>query len=76
MCNNSFARCIAISTSKGVIQPRFQFYQIAYQLSMKSKAYNQGSNVNAEGKDEVEVQTPVNDSSIFTEVSKSAQAFP
>ena len=33
-------------------------------------------NVNAEGKDEVEVQTPVDDSSIFTEVSRSAQASP
>ena len=34
------------------------------------------NNVNAEGKDEVEMQTPIDDSSIFTEVSRSAQASP
>ena len=33
-------------------------------------------NVNAEGKDEVEMQTPINDSGIFTEISRSAQASP
>ena len=32
--------------------------------------------MNAEGKDEVEMQTPIDDSGIFTEVSRSAQAFP
>ena len=50
----------------------FQSYQLAYQLSQGSKAHNQG----VEGKDEVEMQTPVDDSGIFTEVSRSAQAFP
>ena len=34
------------------------------------------NNVNAEGKDEVEMQTPVDDSDIFTEVSRSAQSSP
>jgi hypothetical protein len=29
-----------------------------------------------EAKDEVEMQTPINDSGIFTKVSISAQAFP
>ena len=33
-------------------------------------------NISAEGKDEVEMQTPVDDSSIFTEASTSTQAFP
>ena len=32
--------------------------------------------MNAEGKDEVEMQTLIDDSGIFTEVSRSAQAFP
>ena len=46
------------------MQPRLQSYQLAYE----SKAIDQGSNVNAEGKYEVEMQTPVDDSGIFTEV--------
>ena len=54
------------------MQHRFQSYQLAYE----NKAINQGSNVNAEGKDEVEMQIAVDDSSIFTEVSRSAQASP
>ena len=54
------------------MQPRFQSYQLAYE----SKAINQGSNVNAEGKDEVEMQTPVDDFGIFTKVSRNAQASP
>ena len=58
------------------MQPRFQSYQLAYQLSKGSKAHNQGSNVNVEGKDEVEMQTPVDDSGIFTEVSRSASLEP
>ena len=58
------------------MQPRFQSYQLAYQLSQGSKAHNQGSNLNAEGKVEVEVQTLIDDSGIFTEVSRSAQASP
>ena len=32
--------------------------------------------MNAEGKDEVEMQTPIDDSSIFAEVSRSAQVPP
>ena len=59
-----------------MMQPMFQSYQLAYQLSQGSKAHNQGSKVNVEGKDEVEMQTPLDDSSIFTEVLRSAQAFP
>ena len=62
--------------SKRVMQPRFQSYQLAYQLSQGSKAHNEGSNVNVEVKDEVEMQTPIDDSGIFTEVSRSAQASP
>ena len=54
------------------MQPRFQSYQLAYE----SKATNQGSNVNAEGKDEAEMKTPVDDSGIFTKLSRSAQATP
>ena len=54
------------------MQPRFQSYQLAY----KSKAINQGSNVNTESKDKVEMQTPVDDFGIFTEVLRSAQASP
>jgi hypothetical protein len=56
------------------MQPRFQSYQLAYQLSKEDKEHNQVSKVNAEGNDEVEMQTPVDDSGIFTEVSRSAQA--
>ena len=75
MCNYSFARCV-ISTAKRVIQARFQSYQLAYHLSYESRAHNQGSNINVEAKYEVEMQTPVDDSGIFTEVSKSAPASP
>jgi hypothetical protein len=72
MCNYSFARCVAISTAKGVMQLKFQ----SYQLNSKSKAHNQGSNINAEAKEEIEMQTPIDDSGIFTEVSRSVQASP
>ena len=41
-----------------------------------SNPINQGSNINAEAKYEVEMQTPIDDSNIFTEVSRSAQASP
>jgi hypothetical protein len=58
------------------MQPRFQSYQLVYQLTYKSKEDNQGSSINAEGKDKVEMQTSVDDSSIFTKVSRSAQASP
>jgi hypothetical protein len=37
---------------------------------------NLDNNVNVEGKDEVEMQTPIDDSDIFTEVSRSARASP
>ena len=47
----------------------FQSYQLAYE----SKTINQGSNVNVEGKDKVEMQTSVDDSGVFTEVSRSTQ---
>jgi hypothetical protein len=58
------------------MQPRFQSYQLAYQLSEEGKAHNQDYNINAEAKDEVEMQTPIDNSNIFTEVSRCAQAFP
>ena len=58
------------------MQPRFQSYQLAYQLSWGSKAHNQGSKVNAEGKDEVEMQTLIDDSGIFIKVLRSSQASP
>jgi hypothetical protein len=58
------------------MQPRFQSYQLAYQLSLESKAHNHGSNINAEDKRAIEMQTPVDDFSIFTEVSRIAQASP
>jgi hypothetical protein len=61
---------------KRVLQPKFQSYQLAYQLSWESNARNLDNNVNAKGNYEVEMQTPVDDSSIFTEVSRSARASP
>ena len=57
---------------KKVFQPRSQPYQLSYE----SKAHNLGNNVNTEGKDEVEMQTPIDDSGIFIDVSRSAQAPP
>ena len=61
---------------KRVMQPRFQSYRLAYQLSLESKAHKQGSNTNAEGKDEVEMQTPVDDSGIFYRGIKKRSSFP
>jgi hypothetical protein len=42
----------------------------------KGKAHNQDCNINTEAKDEVEMQTPIDDSGIFTKVSRSMQASP
>jgi hypothetical protein len=55
------------------MHPRFQSYQLAYQTKLESKHITKVYNINAECKDEVEMQTPVDDSGIFTEVSRSAQ---
>ena len=46
---------------------------VCYYLYRKRSYVN---NINAEGKDEVEMQTPIDDSGIFSEVSRSAHAFP
>ena len=48
------------------MQPRFQSYQLAYQ----------GSNANAEGKDEEKMQTPVDNSSIFYQGIEKHSSFP
>jgi hypothetical protein len=45
--------------------------RLAYQLS----THNQDYNINVEGKRVIEMQTSIGDSSIFTEVSRSALAF-
>ena len=58
------------------MQSRFQSYQLAYQLSYESKVHNQSSNKNTEGKYEVEMQTPVDDSGIFTEYREARKLPP
>ena len=74
MCNYGFARCVAISTAKELCNLGSNVAM--WMWNVEGKAINQGSNVNVEGKDEVEMQTPINDSGIFTEESRSTQPSP
>ena len=66
MCNYSFARC-AIFIAK-------ELYNLGSNpINQSISKLGNVSNINAEAKDGVEMQTFIDDCSIFTEVLRSAQ---